>query len=211
MRSAPQDKRSAVPGQRGAERGGASGLALLAARGVLGGYLAAHGAQKLFGAFGGRGMGVTVAAFDRIGLRPAPVTARVAALSELGGGVLTAVGAAHPFGPVALAGTMAVASSTHRANGAFAANRGFELPLSNMAAALALAVVGPGRYSVDGLTGHPLPRSAARLVIAVAAVSAAACLSMVLRSKPAPQSSPAPTETKDVHGPTASEDATTRA
>ena len=98
MKSAPHAKRSAAPGQRGAERGGASGLALLAARGVLGGYLAAHGAQKLFGAFGGHGMGPTVAAFDQLGLRPAAVTARVAAVSELGGGVLTAAGAAHPLG-----------------------------------------------------------------------------------------------------------------
>jgi putative oxidoreductase len=210
MRSAPLTKRSAAPGQRSAVCGGAGGLALLAARGVLGGYLAAHGAQKLFGAFGGHGMGPTVAAFDRIGLRPAPVMARVAAVSELAGGVLTAVGAAHPLGPVAIAGTMAVASSTHRANGAFAANRGFELPLTNMAAALALAVVSPGRCSVDGLTGRSLPRPAARLVTAVAATSAAACLCMVLRAKPAPQTS-APIEAKDAQAPKASEEATTRA
>lgn len=107
MKSGQQGKPSAARGQRSAERGGANGFALLAARGVLGGYLATHGAQKLFGAFGGHGMGPTVAAFDRLGLRPAPVTARVAALSELGGGVLTAVGAAQGLGPVALAGTMA--------------------------------------------------------------------------------------------------------
>ena len=61
----------------------------------------------------------------------------------------------HPVGPVAIAQTMAVASSTHRANGAFSTSGGFELPLTNMAAALALVVAGPGRYSLDGLTGAP--------------------------------------------------------
>lgn len=169
----------------------ASGLALLAARGILGGYLASHGAQKLFGSFGGHGMAPTVAGFDRLGLRPAPVMARVAAVSELAGGVLTAAGAAHPVGPVAIAGTMAVASSTHRAKGAFSTNGGFELPLTNMAAALALAVAGPGRYSLDGIAGHSLPRPLARLVVAGAAVSAAACLAMVLRAKPQASTAPA--------------------
>jgi len=157
---------------------------VLAARLVLGGYMAAHGAQKLFGAFGGRGMGPTVAGFDRLGLRPAPVMARLAALSELGGGVLTAAGAAHPAGPVALAATMAVASATHRAKGAFAADGGFELPLTNAAAALALAVAGPGRYSLDGLTGRSLPKPLARLVVAGAAASAGACVAMLLRAAP---------------------------
>jgi putative oxidoreductase len=45
-------------------------IALLASRAVLGSYLAAHGAQKLFGTFGGHGIEPTAAAFERIGLRP---------------------------------------------------------------------------------------------------------------------------------------------
>ncbi|HLI44547.1 MAG TPA: DoxX family protein [Acidimicrobiales bacterium] len=165
-------------------------VSLLAARTVVGGYLAAHGAQKLFGLFGGRGMAATVSSFERMGLRPAPVMARVAAVSELAGGALTAAGAAYPLGPVALAGTMSVAASTHRANGPFAAHGGFELPLTNMAAALALAVAGPGRYSLDALSGRSVPRPVVRLVVAGAVASAGACLTMVLRPKPEP---PAPT------------------
>lgn len=164
--------------------------ALLASRSVLGGYLAAHGAQKLFGAFGGRGIEATAAGFERLGLRPGAVFARVAAASELGGGLLTAAGAAHPIGPVALAGTMAVASSTHRANGAFAAKGGFELPLTNFAAAVALAVTGPGRLSVDGLTGARLPRSLTRLAVAGAVATSMASLAMVLRT-PVPEPSSA--------------------
>src|ERR1700728_1391339 len=132
-------------------------LALLVERTVLGGYLAAHGAQKLFGSFGGPGLEPVAPAFHSIGLRPGSVTARAAGLSELVGGVLTMLGIAEPLGPVALAGTMVVASSTHLDNGPFSANHGYELPLTNFAAALALAATGPGRYSVDGVLGRSLP------------------------------------------------------
>ena len=65
--------------------------------------------------------------------------AATAGVSELGGGLLTLSGLAHPLGPVTLAGTMAVASTTHRANGPFAAKRGFELLAADPAAAKELA------------------------------------------------------------------------
>jgi len=173
-------------------------LALLAGRSVLGGYLAAHGAQKLFGSFGGHGIDATATGFGRIGLRPAALMARVAALCELGGGTLTAAGAAYPLGPVTIAGTMAVAASTHLGNGPFASNRGYELPLTNLAAALALGVAGPGGISVDGATGVHLPRSLVRAAVAGAVVAGAATVAMVLRARPPALSpsepSPAPHE-----------------
>lgn len=147
-------------------------IALPAGRAVLGGYLAAHGAQKLFGAFGGRGLGPTAAGFDRLGLRPGKVTATAAGLSELGGGILTVAGLADPIGPVAIAGTMAVAATTHRSGGPFAANRGYELPATNLAAALGLAAAGPGRYSLDRLARRHLSRPFVALVIAGAAAGA---------------------------------------
>jgi putative oxidoreductase len=165
-------------------------ITLLAGRAVLGGYLAAHGAQKLFGAFGGHGLGPTAAGFERLGLRPGRVTATAAGLSELGGGLLTVAGLAGPAGPTAIAGTMAVAAATHRANGPFAANRGYELPAVNLAAALALAAAGPGRYSLDGLTGLRLPRALTGLVAACAVAGAAANVAMLLRAAP-PEPAPA--------------------
>jgi putative oxidoreductase len=171
-------------------------ITLLASRAVLGGYLAAHGAQKLFGAFGGHGIEPTAAAFDRIGLRPGKVTATAAGLSELGGGLLTIAGLASPAGPVAIAGTMLVASATHRAGGPFAANRGYELPATNLATALALAVAGPGRYSLDHVTGLRLHRILTGLVVAGASAGAAANVAMLLRAAPpehAPAAEPAPT------------------
>ncbi|HEX3960880.1 MAG TPA: DoxX family protein [Trebonia sp.] len=157
-------------------------IALLASRGVLGGYLAAHGAQKLFGTFGGHGIEPTAAAFEGLGLRPGRVTATTAGLAELGGGVLTAAGLASPVGPVAIAGTMVVASVTHRAGGPFAADRGYELPATNLAAAVALAAVGPGRYSLDDLTGLRLHRIITGTVVAGAVAGAAVNVAMLLRA-----------------------------
>jgi putative oxidoreductase len=167
-------------------------ITLLAGRAVLGGYLAAHGAQKLFGAFGGHGIEPTAAAFERLGLRPGRVTATAAGLSELGGGLLTVAGLASPAGPAATTGTMAVASATHRANGPFAANRGYELAATNLAAALTLAATGPGRYSLDGLTGLRLPRVLTGLVVAGAVAGAAVNVAMLLRAAPPQPASAAP-------------------
>src|SRR6202034_214428 len=93
-------------------------VALLAGRAVLGGYLAAHGAQKLFGTFGGHGIEPTAAAFEGLGLRPGRVTATAAGLSELGGGLLTVAGLASPRGAAAVGGTIGVGSAPPRGRGA---------------------------------------------------------------------------------------------
>jgi putative oxidoreductase len=168
---------------------------LLGTRLVLGSYLAVHGAQKLFGAFGGPGLDQAGAGFDRIGLTPGKPMAALAGATELGGGVLTVAGAADPAGPLAIIGAMTVASATHRASGPLAANRGFELPLTNLAAAAALAATGPGRFRV----GPPLGRRLTTAAVAGGAVLAAASLAKMLtaarRPEPAaaagPVSSPA--------------------
>jgi uncharacterized membrane protein YphA (DoxX/SURF4 family) len=104
-----------------------------------------HGAQNLFGAFGGRGLAKAAAGFERIGLAPGRQMTALAEAAELGGGLLTVAGAADPAGPLAIIGTMAVASATHRAHGQLTRDGGFELPLTNQAAASALAAAGPGR------------------------------------------------------------------
>jgi putative oxidoreductase len=159
-------------------------LALLTGRLVLGSYLAAHGAQKLFGSFDGYGIEATSAGFDHLGLKPGAFFARLAGYSELIGGGLMALGAGDPVGPVALAGAMAVASSTHRDNGPFAAKSGYELPLTNLATALALWAAGPGSISFDRATGFRLPSALRRAVVAGAVVSSAASLALVVRARP---------------------------
>ncbi len=154
-------------------------LGLLASRWVLGSYLAVHGAQKLFGAFGGHGLEATAAGFGSLGLRPAKAMATLAGVSEMGGGVLTATGIADPLGPVAVAGTMAVAAAVHRRRGPLAQKGGFELPLTNLALALAL-MSSPGS---PGL-GMRLPRWMARLAIAGGVGTAAVAVGQILRAQP---------------------------
>ncbi|MHB1774838.1 MAG: DoxX family protein [Acidimicrobiales bacterium] len=166
-------------------------IALLVARLVLGGYMIAHGAQKLFGAFGGHGLEGTGGFFENIGLAPGKQMAALAGASELGGGVLTATGIAYPLGPLMVAGTMAVASTTHRANGALASNGGFELPLTNLAAASALAAAGPGKLRV----GRHLPAPLAAVAGLAGAGMAVFAISKLL-SGPSeqPGAVPAPSE-----------------
>lgn len=155
-------------------------IGLFITRAILGSYLAVHGAQKLFGSFGGHGLEATGAGFDSMGLRPGKVMATVAGLSELGGGLLTATGIADPLGPLAIAGTMAVASTVHRKQGALSANGGFELPLTNLAVASALLVSGPGKLRL----GPHLPRSLTRVATVVGAGMTAGAIAQLLRFKP---------------------------
>jgi putative oxidoreductase len=160
--------------------------ALLASRLVVGSYLAVHGAQKLFGAFGGGGLDRTAAGFHRIGLRPGKQMAAAAGLSELGGGLLTAAGIADPAGPLAIMGTMAVAATTHRAKGPLSAKGGFELPLTNFAAAAALAAAGPGRYRLS----PGLPRTLTAGAIAGGALMAGGLVARMLTAEPAEPAAP---------------------
>jgi putative oxidoreductase len=155
-------------------------VALLASRLVIGGYMAAHGAQKLFGMFGGRGLKETARFFEAKGLTPGETMAAIAGASELGGGLLTATGLAYPLGPLVIAETMAVAATTHKANGAFSAKGGFELPVTNLAAALALAVAGPGKLTL----GPKLPKSIWVPVIALGGLVGALAATKVLTYKP---------------------------
>ena len=176
-------------------------LMLLGTRLVLGSYLAVHGAQKLFGSFGGPGLERAGAGFDRIGLTPGKPMAALAGATELGGGLLTVAGVADPPGPLAIIGAMTVASATHRASGPLAANRGFELPLTNLAAAAALAAAGPGRFRI----GPPLSRRLTTAAVAGGAVLAAASLAKMLRAardsagaaQPAPPGASAPDAAPD--------------
>jgi putative oxidoreductase len=154
--------------------------ALLGTRLVLGAYLAVHGAQKLFGSFGGAGLDRAGAGFHRIGLRPGRQMAMAAGITELGGGLLTAAGIADPAGPLAIMGAMSVAATTHRAKGPLAAKGGFELPLTNLAAAAALAAVGPGRFRL----GPALPRRLAAFAAVGGTLAAGGLVARMLTAKP---------------------------
>jgi len=134
-------------------------LGLLLLRAGTGGVLVAHGAQKLFGWFGGHGLEGTGAFFESIGYKPGKRNALVAGLAEAGGGALLALGLATPAAGSAAAGAMAGASAVHAPNGFFSQGGGYEYPAFLGMTAAAIAVTGPGRYSVDHAIGHSLNRA----------------------------------------------------
>jgi len=157
-------------------------IGLFITRVIFGSYLAVHGAQKLFGSFGGHGLDATGAGFESLGMKPGKVMAAIAGASELGGGVLTAAGIADPLGPLAIAGTMVVASTVHRKQGPLSTNGGFELPLTNLAVATALLASGPGHLRL----GPHLSKSLTRLSVLGGAALAGYSINQLLRAQPAP-------------------------
>jgi len=146
-------------------------LGLLILRLGIGVILAAHGAQKLFGVWGGPGMAGWTQSVQRLRIRPAQPWAWVAALSEFGGGLLLGLGLLSPLGSLAIIGAMLVAIATvHLANGFWNGKRGYEFNLSLVAAAAALALTGPGAYSLDAALGIHLPEPVTLIVGTVALV-----------------------------------------
>jgi putative oxidoreductase len=127
---------------------------LLIIRIVVGLTLAAHGAQKLFGMFGGHGLGGTGGFFESLGFRPGKLFAATAGLGEAGGGLALALGLLTPLAAGVVAATMIVAIvSVHLEKGFFTQNGGYEFPLLIGAVALGVAFTGPGRLSVDAAVG----------------------------------------------------------
>jgi putative oxidoreductase len=130
-------------------------LGLLALRLVVGITLAAHGAQKLFGWFGGHGPVATGQFLEALGFRPGRRHAVLAGATEFGGGVLLALGLLTPLGAVLIASVMLVAVITvHGKKGFFVTSGGYEYNLVLATAALSVAFAGPGALSIDAWLGY---------------------------------------------------------
>ena len=138
---------------------------LLILRLVVGLTVAGHGAQKLFGVWGGPGMNGWTQVVQRLRMRPARPLAWIAALSEFGGGLLLALGLLSPLGSLAIIGAMLVAIATvHLSKGFWVSKGGFEFNLTLIGAAAALAITGPGAYSLDNALRIHLPEPVTLLV-----------------------------------------------
>lgn len=127
-------------------------LGLLLIRLVFGLTFAAHGAQKLFGWFGGYGLEGTGQFFDSIGVKPGKPMATLAGLGEFGGGLLFAAGLATPLAALVITVTMLVAIFTVAGkNGYWATANGWEYNAAIIVVAIGVALTGPGAYALDAV------------------------------------------------------------
>jgi putative oxidoreductase len=129
-------------------------LGVLALRLALGAVFLAHGAQKAFGAFGGPGFQGATGFIGSMGFRPARFWTALAVGGELVAGVLFLLGLLTSLAGLLVLGTMAVAiAKVHGPKGFFVQNGGYEYNLVLIIAALAVAAMGPGRFSLDYVLG----------------------------------------------------------
>lgn len=160
-------------------------IGLLLVRIVIGLIMAAHGASKLLGWFGGYGLRGTGEFFVQLGFQPGTAFAAAASISEIVSGLLVALGFLGPIGPALMVSVMIVATVTvHWGQGLFAP-KGVEVPLLYGIAALGLALTGFGQYSLDnwlGIAGH-LPLADTWIALAIGIVGGFA--NVALRRRPA--------------------------
>ena len=134
-------------------------LAPMIVRLAQGSLMAGHGAQKLFGSFGGPGLEGTSGFMEMLGMRPGRPWAYLAGLSEFGGGVLTALGLFYPLGPLGIIASMSMATrKAHWGKPIWVTEGGAELPVLNIAISTALMIREPDRFSLDRPLGIHLPR-----------------------------------------------------
>lgn len=127
-----------------------AGFATLALRIPVGIIFAAHGAQKLFGWFGGYGLEGTGQWMASIGLQPGYLMALMAGSAEFFGGLALLIGLLVRPAAVVLAFAMLVAIfSVHIGNGLFMSNNGYEFGLALLAISVSLAISGGGRLALD--------------------------------------------------------------
>jgi len=129
-----------------------AGYGLSVVRILVGIIFMAHGAQKLFGLFGGYGLEGTGQWMESIGLAPGYLMALLSGSAEFFGGLALVIGLLARPAALALAVTLVVAIfSVHIDNGLFMSNNGYEFALALLAGSVAVLIEGAGRLSLDRL------------------------------------------------------------
>ncbi|MFP4977734.1 DoxX family protein [Paenibacillus sp. CN-4] len=127
-------------------------VGLLVIRLVIGLAFIGHGAQKLFGWFGGYGPKGTGGWMESIGIKPGVAMAVTAGLMEFVGGALFAAGLLTPLGAALIVFAMLGAIvKVHAPNGFWNTSNGYEFPLTLLVVAVGVALTGPGAISLDAL------------------------------------------------------------
>lgn len=125
-------------------------IALLLIRMVLGVTIIGHGTQKLFGWFGGNGLGETAKFFESLGIKPGIPMVYLATLSEMIGGLFFALGFLTPLAAILIIGTMIVAIITVTGkNGYWITDNGAEYNILIITVCVAVIISGPGIYAFD--------------------------------------------------------------
>ncbi|WP_433598292.1 DoxX family protein [Nocardia sp. CA-135953] len=151
------------------ESGVGKAIARLLLRTAVGGTMIAHGVKH------GRSLDGTAGWFGSIGFREPRLQAQASAVAEIGAGVALLAGAGTTLASAAVVGTMGVAAySVHRKNGFFITGEGWEYVANLAAASVALAGLGPGRWSIDRGLGIEHRGGRAAVVAAVLGVAGAA-------------------------------------
>jgi putative oxidoreductase len=162
-------------------------IGLLLLRLTLGLTLAAHGAQKLFGWFGGHRLDAIAPMFEALGFHPGRRHAVMAAVVEIAGGLLLALGLVTPLGAALTFSVMIVAAvSVHLKNGFFITSGGIEYTVVLGLAALALAFTGPGLLSIDALLGLPVANGGALWGVAAFVVGVIGATGQLAQRRTAP-------------------------
>ncbi|MEU1986055.1 DoxX family protein [Nocardia sp. NPDC019395] len=152
-------------------------IGLLILRVVFGLLFATHGAQKLFGWFGGEGLEANNAGFEKMGFNPGSLFGTLAGLSEFAGGLLLALGAFTPLAAAIVLGTGIVIVNTGFSKGLLG---GYEMGLLFAVVALVIAFTGPGRLSVD--SGRPWARTGLTWgLVSVGAAVVAAVVTLIFK------------------------------
>jgi putative oxidoreductase len=162
-------------------------LALLVFRVGVGAVMLAHGINHIYG--GGKIAG-TARWFESLGMRPGIVHAWLASLTEVAGGIALVLGLLTPLGGAAVIGVMLVAWITnHRGNGffIFRPGEGWEYVMTLTITGLALAVLGPGKWSLDQAIGWRKDLiGTTGLLIAIVAGGGGAALLLATAWRPKP-------------------------